>query len=547
MRFVGHLSLVLHAHLPFVRHPEYPDFLEEDWFYEAVVECYVPLLLAMERLSRDGVPFRLTLSLTPPLCELLADPLLQDRCLLRLHRLVDLAQREAKLQRRTPFAEAAQDAASTLVEVLDYYEDRCRRDLLAAFRRFADDGSLCLITCSATHAMLPLCATDESRRAQIEMGARVYARHLGRRPVGMWLPECAYAPGLDSVVAQSGIRFFFLETHGLTRGLPPARLGPSRPVVAPADVAVFARDPECSQQVWSSEQGYPGDPWYREFYRDLGYDLPYDRVKRTLHSDGVRRNIGVKYHRITGKVPLGNKEPYVPSIAQIRAAEHAAHFMANRHAQAKHLLSTLGVPPHTVAPYDAELFGHWWYEGPLFLEHVFRVAHRFYKDLRLLTPEQYLELETTHQRIVPALSSWGANGYFQVWVNKTNQWIYPYLHQCEERMVSLAQRFVNPTPMQQRALNQAARELMLAQSSDWAFIMNSGTMVEYAERRTREHVHRFQTLADGLDQNHVDPVFLSELEWKDSLFPDMDYRLYHPGEVRHRGAGSAVITGEWRM
>lgn len=242
MRFTGYLSLVLHAHLPFVRHPEYPDFLEEDWLYEAIVECYVPLLLTMERLRRDDVPFRLTMSLTPPLCELLADPLLQDRCLLRLHRLVELAQHEAHLQRSTPFAEAAQDAATTLVEVRDYYEDHCRRDLLGAFRRFADDGSLCLITCSATHAMLPLCATDESRRAQIEMGARVYARHLGRRPKGMWLPECAFAPGLDAVVAQSGIRFFFLETHGLTRGFPPARLGPSRPVVTPANTLAFANN-----------------------------------------------------------------------------------------------------------------------------------------------------------------------------------------------------------------------------------------------------------------------------------------------------------------
>ncbi|MCK6509011.1 DUF1957 domain-containing protein [Myxococcota bacterium] len=542
MKPVGYLSILLHAHLPFVRHPEYPDFLEEDWLYEAITETYIPLLQMMERLQRDRVPFALTMSLTPPLCEMLHDTLLQDRYIARLERLLALAERQAHTHKGTRFHEASDHAYHDLKTVHEDYTQRWKRDLLGAFARLQDEGGLSIVTCPATHGYLPLMATDEARHAQIEIGVRNYTRHFGRAPRGIWLSECAYAPGMELLLKDAELQYFFMESHGLLHATPSPRYGTARPICTPAGVMAFGRDQECSHQVWSAEEGYPGDPLYREFYRDLGYDLPQEELGDCRHPDGIRRNLGIKYHRITGKVDLSKKEPYVPTWARERAALHAGDFLRNRIKQCRYLHALHGITPHLTAPYDAELFGHWWFEGPLFLEFLFRKAAFDQDEIQLITPEDYLRLPQSHQVVRPALSSWGANGYYGVWLNHTNEWIYPHLHHAEEQMAQITRRFSSPTTLQKRALNQMARELVLAQSSDWAFIMTMQTTVPYAEKRTREHITRFQTLADQLVRNQIDLPTLQEIESKDNLFPEIDASLYHPKEVRHPGAGAAVWT-----
>ena len=539
MSIQGYLSIVLHAHLPFVRHPEYPDFLEEDWLYEAISETYIPLLRMMLRLEEEQIDYRLTMSITPPLCEMLVDPLLQERYVKRLHSLIELAEKQEENRRGSNFEEAAHFAARELRETLHLFDSVWGRQLLPQFKALQDGGKLEIITCGATHGFLPLMATDEARRAQIEIAANNYVKHFGRRPRGIWLPECAFAPGLDKLLAEAGIKFFMLESHGLTQATPPARFGTCRPVITPSGVAAFGRDGESSRQVWSAEIGYPGHPDYREFYRDLGYDLPYKEVRPYLHGDGVRRNIGLKFHRITGKVALDQKEPYVPSWAKARAEEHAGNFLFNRQAQARHLKGMLGTEPHITAPYDAELYGHWWYEGPHFLEMLMRKAACDQDEVALITPSEYLERFPIHQQVTPALSSWGANGFFEVWLNGYNDWIYRHLHMAEERMIELAQRFPNAEGLQRRALNQAARELLLAQSSDWAFIVSTNTSVEYAEKRTRDHIARFNGLYLQLIENRLEEPWLSDLETKDTIFQEIDYSVYHPN---HKGGGGAVYT-----
>ncbi|MFA5624839.1 MAG: 1,4-alpha-glucan branching protein domain-containing protein [Bradymonadales bacterium] len=540
MSIQGYLSIILHAHLPFIRHPEFPDFLEEDWLFEAMTETYIPILRMMDRLTSEGIYFRLTMSLTPPLCEMLADPLLEERYLAHLDKLRRLADIQAKEKMGTPFQDAAQSAAIELGEAERLYEEVWNRQLLPQFKRFQDMGVLEIITCGATHGFLPLMATDEARRAQISVAVNNYKKHFARAPRGIWLPECAFAPGLDELLAEHNIKFFVLESHALTAATPPARYGTFRPIVTPSGVAAFARDLESSRQVWSAEIGYPGHPNYREFYRDCGFDLPYAEVKPYLHLDGVRRNTGLKFHRITGKVALNHKEPYVPTWASQTAAEHAGNFLFNRQAQCRHLRSVLGTIPHITAPYDAELYGHWWYEGPQFLEILMRKAAFDQNEIKMITPSEYLAKERVHQEVTPALSSWGANGFFEVWLNSSNDWIYRYLHLAEEQMVELAQRFPDADGLLRRALNQAARELLLAQSSDWAFIITTNTSVEYAEKRTRDHIARFTGIYDQITQNRLEPEWIAELEWKDTIFQEIDYRVYTP---RHqRAKAGAVFT-----
>lgn len=522
----GYWCLQLHAHLPYVRHPEYPDFLEEDWLYEAISETYLPLLSVFEKFVEDGVDFRLTMTITPSLANMLADPLLQSRYYERLNKHMEFAEKELWRTRSLPQFQPA-------ALMYDEHFKECKRlwekyngNILTGFKKLQDMGKIEIITCCATHGFLPLMNNEKARKAQIRAAVSDYQRHFGRPPRGIWLAECAYYPGIDNILKEEGIRFFFLEAHGILYGTPRPKFGVFAPVYCPSGVATFSRDMETAHQVWSAESGYPGDPDYREFYRDLGYDLEYEYVKPYLHSDGVRRNIGIKYHRITGKVALSDKQPYNPQWAKNKAAEHAGNFLFNRTKQAEYLSSILGRPPLVTSMYDAELFGHWWFEGPEFINFLFRKMHYDQNTIKPVTPVEYLDKFPVNQVITPAASSWGDKGYYEVWLNETNDYIYRHLHKAADRMTELAEKFPHARGILERALNQAARELLLAQSSDWAFIMTTGTMLEYAEKRTRDHLLNFMNLYEQINAGSIDEFYLAGLESGNNIFPEIDFRIY---------------------
>jgi 1,4-alpha-glucan branching enzyme len=301
------------------------------------------------------------------------------------------------------------------------------------------------------------------------------------------------------------------------------------PVVCPNGTAVFARDVETSRQVWSAEVGYPGNDWYREFYRDIGWDAPLEYLKPHLHEDGARRHLGLKYHRITGKdVPQQAKQPYVPDRAREKVAENAMHFIGERIKQAHKLRETFeGHPPLVVSPYDAELFGHWWYEGPQFIDFFFRKLHWDQSEIEAITPGDFLDSELPIQIQQPIASSWGENGYYKVWLNENNSWMYPYQHDAERRMTEYANRFSSSaTELETRTLSQMARELLLAQSSDWAFQIYQGTTVQYSSNRFKSHIHRFDLLAKMMDCGNVNEELLAEIESRDNIFAEIDYLVY---------------------
>jgi 1,4-alpha-glucan branching enzyme len=552
---VGYLSLILHAHLPFVRHPEYPEFLEEDWLFEAITEVYLPLIFVLQSLHEAGARPRLTINVSPPLCEMLADKLLEERYTRHLENLVELAGKEVvRTKREAPeFGEAAAMYARTLAASLELWNERYRRNLINAFRELQEEGVVEIITCGATHGFLPLISTAEARRAQILVAVANYRRHFGRNPRGIWLPECAYEPGIEGILKEAGIEYFIADTHAILYGDPRPRYGVHAPVMCPNGVAVFSRDVETSRQVWSAEVGYPGSAVYREFYRDIGWDLPLEYLRPHLHRDGSRRHLGLKYHRITGRdVPQQNKAPYIPELAQEKAAEHASHFIDQRIGQARQLRDTFeGRPPLVVSPYDAELFGHWWFEGPQFIDYLFRKLHWDQNEIEAVTPGDFLDSGLAIQIQEPSASSWGENGYYKVWINERNSWIYPYQHDAERRMTELANEYSQPSAGTgvpddgSRILGQMARELLLAQSSDWAFQIFKGTTVEYSTRRFRSHIQRFDLLAEMLDRMRhssgttdskclLDPTdleLLAEIERRDNLFPEIDAGVYRSRAV----------------
>jgi 1,4-alpha-glucan branching enzyme len=531
----GYLALVLHAHLPFLRHPEDETVMEERWLYEAVVDTYLPLLRMFEGLAHDRVPFRCTLSLSAPLIAMLRDDLLKERIERHLDSLIALSESEVARTRKEPWYQ----------KLARHYGERFRAlrgtwqahdgDLVRAFGRLLDAGSgLEIITSNATHGFFPLMNRNwNAMRAQVEIAAEQYEECFGRRSPGMWLGECGFVPGCDALLRDAAIRYFFVDTHALQNASRPAVHGAHAPLYCESGVAAFARDADSSRQVWSAKEGYPGDKHYRDFYRDIGFDLPVDYLKPWIHPEGHRLYTGFKYHAITHD-QLHDKWVYDPEIARGKAGLHATHFRQSRLGQCRALSCGMDRPPLVVAPFDAELFGHWWYEGVQFLDDLFRQLHfDQHGDDRVepMSPREYLDRHPTNQVATPSASSWGQRGFSEYWLNETNAWIYPHLHAAAERMVALARRFVaqgaaGPTDLERRALNQAGRELLLAQSSDWAFILKTGTTVSYATRRTNEAIVRFTRLHDDLQAGKVDRPYLEALERKDNLFPRLDWRAW---------------------
>ena len=525
---LGYLCLVLHAHLPYVRHPEYDDFLEEDWFYEGITETYIPILEMLDGLERDGADWRLTMSVTPTLAAMFADPLLQYRYVRHIDNLIALAGKEIERTRWQPeFNRLAHMYHYRFTRAREIFVNQYGNNLCNGFRRFFESGKLELITCCATHGFLPcLNVNMNAVRAQVEVGCREFERHFGKRPQGIWLAECGYAPGIDQVLRDCGLRYFFLDTHGVIFAEPRPKYGVYAPIVCPkTGVAALARDHESSKQVWSAIEGYPGDYNYREFYRDVGWDLDYDYLRPHLHQSGIRSNLGIKYYKITGIT--NDKRPYDPDAALRKAADHAGNFMFNREKQVEWICGGMDRAPLIVAPYDAELYGHWWFEGPDWLNFLFRKMHWDQENVKNITVPEYLDKFPKLQKCEPSFSSWGYKGYCEVWLEGSNDWIYRHLHEDADRMVELARQHTDGgNDLRRRALNQAARELMLAQSSDWAFIMKTGTMVDYARDRTRVHLLNFNHLYEQLKRGEIDEGWLGEVERRHNLFPNLDYRVY---------------------
>ena len=521
----GQLILGLHAHLPFVRHPEDGEFLEENWLYEAMAETYLPLLRVFDRLEADGVPFRVTLSLSPTLVAMLQDALLQERFLAYTQRMLELGEREIE---RTSGDELANRMARAYHELhetnLREFEETYERDISRGFDYHYKRGRIEIMATAATHAYLPLYVQHPTAlRAQINVGIQEHTRVFGKAPSGFWLPECGYSPGMESFLHEQGVRYTIVATHGLIFSDNRPESGVYRPTQCDNGLAVFGRDHASSNAVWSADDGYPSDPAYRDFYRDIGHDLPLDYVGPYLPSGSIRMNTGYKYYAVTGKT--NQKLPYNPVAAARRVEDHADNFLYNLTKRVDRLGELMDTPPVITTPFDAELFGHWWYEGPAWLEGVIRRVHES-DAVSLVTPTEYLKANPDLQVASPSFSSWGTKGYSEVWLDGSNDWVYRHVHKAVERMIELVDRFPDQTGLRQRALAQAAREVLLSQASDWPFIMRAGTAAPYAVRRVKDHVANVAHVYDAMSRGSIGTEWLTRVERQHNLFPDLDYRIF---------------------
>lgn len=504
-----------------MRNPRHERFLEENWLFEALTETYLPLVQALSRLAEKGFPGVLNLSVSPTLIAMLSDKLLCERYSAHLQKLQELARKELGRYSADPERlEVAKFYAARIVELIELWEHRLHRDILSEFASLERRGKIALLTCVGTHPFLPAYQMEpEVIRMQIAQTVESFKSAFGRAPKGVWLPECGFFEGLDGYLAEQGLEYFFMETHGILLAEPSPKFGVFAPIRTPAGCLALGREQASSVEVWSRQRGYPGHPDYREFYRDLAKESDRNYLGDYFFAGDAPIDTGFKYYRITGSE---QKELYRPWQAMNLAREHARLFVANREALIASLSGEMeSRRPCVLCPYDAELFGHWWFEGPQFIEAVFeRAASSKVLTLASVSEMSLDPADTEIHR--PIFSSWGENGFASVWVNPEVEFIYPkFFH-----MFSLYKecRAKKRTQVQARILAQMERELLLYQSSDWAFMIHNHSAEDYARARLSEHERDFMILIAMFRGEFFDEEKLSEIESRDNLFPWLSKR-----------------------
>jgi 1,4-alpha-glucan branching enzyme len=556
---LGGFTFVLHSHMPFYRGAgKWPH--GEESLHEVMAESYVPLVEALTDLLESRVQAKITLGVTPVLAEQLADPLIASNFEAYVQQEIESAQadvRRFEANGEAHFLYLAHFYLDWYAHVLETFRNRFNRDIIGALRRLQDAGAIEIITSAATHPYLPLMQRDSTIDAQIAIGKRASTRHFGREPRAIWLPECAYRPayyatasdgtqyerpGLESWLQDHGIGLFFSESGAVegsrVLGRPEfttTELFVERPrtvqaaasgsdiygqvaqayYVRESEVAVIGRNRAVGEQVWAAKLGYPGDAEYREFHK-----------KDAEH--------GFQYWRVTdSKTDLAYKQPYDPYKAGQRIEAHADHFVSLLEEQFRwYNVKSGGTPGIIASAYDTELFGHWWFEGVQFLKEVLtRLAQ--HERIDMVTASEWLDQRPPERVIDLPESSWGHAGTHVTWINPETSWMWDSVHAAENRMEELVERFGSASGDVEAALNQAARELVLLQASDWEFLYTTGQARQYATDRFTEHVERFNALADAVEgspeQGPEQAATLArEYGERDNLFPDIDYRLFAP-------------------
>jgi len=537
---IGSFCLVLHGHLPYVlRHGVWPH--GEDWLYEAAAETYLPILETIGHCALHGVKPKITIGLTPVLLEQLAHEHFKDGFEKYLNDRIARAEqdgREFKDLNNGHMLYLSDWWAEWFGHRLEQFQS-INRDIPAAYTQHVRDGNIELLTSTATHAYLPLLYEDASIRAQLRAGLASSHRILGFKPRGMWLPECAYRPGgawnppigwagkgsrigVEHLIADETISHFFVENHLIENSnseqvfndgqwwkvdWDEARKFPNRgwrSVNEPHGVNsdgtglsrcnVFARDQHVCEQVWSGDIGYPADGVYLEFHKMWG------------------RKRGLRYWKITGpKVDLGDKHLYYPENVPDKMYQHVSHFcgeVKKRLWDYHHRTGRNGV---VCATFDAELFGHWWFEGPQFIRDVI-LSLNSDPDVDLCTTEEYLERHPVDKVVSMPEGSWGEEGDHRVWTNDKVNWMWDIEYRCEANFGKATIDLPWKTNKQiEDLLKKAARELFLLQASDWQFIITRGQAVDYGIKRFMQHVSRFETLLDLSEKLAADSDYLGKL------------------------------------
>ena len=517
------ISIVLNGHAPFVRHPEILNPYQELWFFESISETYIPLLEVFDRLDRDLVPFRIGISLSPSLCHMLTDDFLLRRYLEYADKQIDFGARELERSQTNPGLNSlVQHLYDRMVEKRIFFTGRCEGNILKGFDYFQKKGRIEILATAATSAFLPFyTAYPELIQAQFEVAVSSYRNYFGRYPQGFWLPELGWKAELDSWLGEYNFTYTIVNTHALAFAKPFAEKGSFYPARTPLGTFVLGRDFYAAEAVAKIAK----DPVYRTNCRDQGFELPSDSLRPFLGPQGNRTETGFKYWA-AGEDGLG-KALYDPVRASEKTKEQVGFFLEENLSRLKSASDQLEGPALSLCAFDADNFGRFWHEGFEFIETLFREGTKG-GEIQFLTPSEYLcKLDSTSfQALVPEFSSWGTNGYAETWLDASNDWMYRHTMRALERMVEIVERFPNNTGLKERALNQAAREILLVVSSDWSKMLYKQESADYARNRIESSLRNFTTIYEALGSNYISTEWLTQLERRNNIFPNISYRVF---------------------
>jgi len=505
-----------------------PTTAEESWFFEMLSETCLPLLMLFDRLEADHVPFRLGLSLSPVFTQMLGDEILQKKFADYLDRQIELGKKEINRlsKKNVPSSDAATTDALILLAKRYYNQAVGRRDafitryegnIFKAFDYHQRKRNIEFLATPATHAFLPfLCSFPEAVQAQIETALSFYRYSLGINPQGVWLPELGWSNELDPYLRSYGFTYTITDSHGFVFGSPPPSRGAFFPVRTPQGIFVLPRDFHSCSDISRMRSEGP----YRDNSRDIGYELPGEMIGSFLAQNGARCQTGYKYWQSGGDV-------YNPSAAEAAAEEHARIFLENCRGRLDSVTQHMKELPLCLCAFNADSFGRHWYEGPQFLESLFRLAENNH-DLQFMTPSEYLFQQqiSAFEVSLPEFSSWGVNGYTETWLDSSNDWVYRHLNRSIDRMIELADRFSKNSSLKERALNQAAREILLAMASDWPAFLYRQECTAYARRQIEDPLMNFTTIYEALGSNYISAEWLTNLECRHEIFPNINYRVF---------------------
>jgi 1,4-alpha-glucan branching enzyme len=525
MEFRHAISLVLEAHIPFVRDFRKEDVLvqsgEESRFFESVSETLLPLLGVLDRLESDHIPFRLGLVVSPILCNMLNDEHLQDKYLYYTDRQIEFGKQE--MERTAEQGEINKLAEINYNKLLDRriaYTERYNKNILKAFDYYRRKGKVEILASSATHAFLPFIGNNaESLQAQMEAPISGYRRHFGSTPQGFWLPAMGWTPAIEPYLRAYNFTYTIVESHGLLYGKPTPQKGCFYPVKTPDGTFILARDFCALKEI----EEISGDDLFMDNNRDAGYEFSSDLISQFLSTEGERRKTGYRYWPRFG----AQDAIYNPQAASGKITEYARLFLENTIERLEEASKHMEEPPISLYAHNADYFGRYWNEGPQFIEALFRMAEGC-RDLRFVTPSEYIFKQNlpSLQVVAPEFSSGGVNGYAETWLDVSNDWIYRHLARSMERMTELAERFPDDTGLNERALNQAAREILLAQSCDWPALLYRNDSTEYARNQAENSLRNFTTIYEALGSNYISTEWLTTLERRHNIFPNINYRVF---------------------
>lgn len=525
MDFRYAISIVLEAHLPYVREFNKEDELsqagEEGRFFEYVSETFIPLLEVLDRLENDHVPFRLALAISPVLCQMLSDELLQNKYLHYIDKQIEFGRQELERTAGQPeLNKLAQLYYNKTVDRRIAYTERYEKNLLKALDVYRRRGKVEILASCATHAFLPFLSYNaESIQAQMEIPVTCYRNHFGGGLHGFWLPNLGWTSEIEPYLRAYNFSYTIIDTHGLLFGNPVPEKGTFYPVKTPNGTFILGRDHFILQEI----ENMASDKLFRNNDRDVGYELPPEIVSQFLSPEGERRRTGYKYWaRCEDQETI-----YNPQAASDRIAQYARIFLEKTTARLEEASKHMEEAPICLYAHNADNFGRLWHEGIEFLETLFRMASG-YRDFQFITPNEYIFKQNLNsiQTVSPEFSSGGINGYAETWLNTSNDWIYRHLARAMERMTELAERFPDDTGLKERALNQAAREILLAQSSDWATMLHRQDTTEYARNQVENAMRNFTTIYEALGSNYMSTEWLTTIERCHNLFPNINYRIF---------------------